>query len=119
MQFLFFLLFKANKFGFKPIMIDPLSHPLLCSQLLKSKPSAMIYSKISLYSIDCARKILQACHYTQADIYSLLDRARLAEASEDVTFWDQPYEVKLKQRSLNIFFLLCYYVLEFIKQDNK
>ncbi|CAF0973462.1 unnamed protein product [Rotaria sp. Silwood1] len=87
------VIFYANKFGFKPIIIDPLSHPLLCSQLLKLASSMLISTQISLYSIDCVRKILKAYHYEQSAIFDLLDKARLAEASNDVTFWDQSYEV--------------------------
>ncbi|CAF4101145.1 unnamed protein product, partial [Rotaria sordida] len=83
----------ANKFGFKPIIIDPLSHPLLCSQLLKLSSSILMSTQISLYSIDCIRKILKAYNYIQLEIFDLLDRARLAEASNDITFWDQPYEI--------------------------
>ncbi|CAF3308520.1 unnamed protein product [Rotaria socialis] len=82
----------ANTFGFKPSIINPLKHVLLCSQLLKLASSASISSEISLYSIDCVRKILKACHYTQAATFDLLDRARLAEASNDMTFWDQSFE---------------------------
>ncbi|CAF3476485.1 unnamed protein product [Rotaria socialis] len=82
----------ANKFGFKPIVIDSLSHPLLCSQLTNLISSTLTGTRISLYSIDCVRKIFQLSHYTQANVYNLLDRARLAEASDDVTFWDKPYE---------------------------
>ncbi len=55
-----------------------------------------ISTQISLYSIDCVRKILQISDYKQLEIYDLLDRARLAEASEDITFWNQPYEVENK-----------------------
>ncbi|CAF0758607.1 unnamed protein product [Rotaria sp. Silwood1] len=82
----------ANNFGFKPIIIDPLSDPLLCSQLIKLKSSKLISSQISLYSIDCVRKIFQISHYIQPDVYNLLDRARLAEASNDISFWDKSYE---------------------------
>jgi len=82
----------ANKFGFKPIIIDPLSHPLLCSQLLKLVTTTSISTQISLYSIDCVRKIFQTSDYKQSDIFHLLDRARLAEASDDITFWDQSNE---------------------------
>ncbi|CAF4564912.1 unnamed protein product, partial [Rotaria sp. Silwood2] len=82
----------ANKFGFKPIIIDPLSNPLLCSQLIKLISSTLTSSQISLYSIDCVRKILQICHYSQSDVYNLLDRARLAEASDDISFWDKSSE---------------------------
>ncbi|CAF4015513.1 unnamed protein product, partial [Rotaria sp. Silwood2] len=83
----------ANKFGFKPIIIDPLSHALLCSQLLKLSSSMLISTQISLYSIDCVRKILKTYHYRQSEIFDLLDRARLAEANNDITFWDQSYEI--------------------------
>ncbi|CAF1074951.1 unnamed protein product [Rotaria sordida] len=82
----------ANKLGFKSIIIDPLSHPLLCSQLIKLISSTLISSQISLYSIDCVRKIFQISHCTQANVYNLLDRARLAEASDDISFWDKSYE---------------------------
>jgi hypothetical protein len=85
-----FLFFKANKFGFKPIIIDPLSHPLLCSQLLKLVSSTLISTQISLYSIDCVRKIFQTFHCQQSIIFDLLDTARLAEASDDITFWNKP-----------------------------
>ncbi|CAF2121029.1 unnamed protein product, partial [Rotaria magnacalcarata] len=78
----------ANTFGFKPIIINPLKHALLCSQLLKLASPTAISSEISLYSIDCVRKILKTCHYTQSATFDLLDRARLAEASNDMTFWD-------------------------------
>jgi len=88
------LIFKANKFGFKPIIIDPLSHPLLCSQLLKLVSSMTISTQISLYSIDCVRKIFQISNYQQWTIFDLLDRARLAEANDDITFWNKPFEVK-------------------------
>ena len=84
---------KANKLGFKPIIIDPLSHPLLCSQLLKLATTIPISTQISLYSIDCVRKIFQTSHCKQWTIFDLLDRARLAEASDDITFWNQSYEV--------------------------
>jgi hypothetical protein len=90
----YLFLSKANKFGFKPIIIDPLSQPVLCSQLLKLVSSMSISSQISLYSIDCVRKIFQIYHYTQREMFDLLDRARLAEASDDVTFWDKFYEVE-------------------------
>ncbi len=102
----FFVLIKANKFGFKPIIIDPLSHPLLCSQINKLITLPIISSQMSLYSIDCVRKIFQIYHYQQTNVYQLLDRARLAETSGDITFWDKSYEVKQskfkKQRSLSI-----------------
>lgn len=91
---LFFLRFKAENFGFKPIIIDALSHPLLCSQLIKLSSSTLLSSQISLFSIDCARKIFQNSNYVKSDLYNLLDRARLAEASNDITFWDNSYEVK-------------------------
>ena len=55
--------------------------------------SKSISTQISLYSIDCVRKIFQTYHYDQREIFHLLDRARLAEASDDVTFWDKSYEV--------------------------
>ncbi|CAF4159776.1 unnamed protein product, partial [Rotaria sp. Silwood2] len=32
------------------------------------------------------------CHYSQSDVYNLLDRARLAEASDDISFWDKSSE---------------------------
>ncbi|UJR25019.1 hypothetical protein I4U23_006380 [Adineta vaga] len=82
-----------NKFSFKPIIIDPLSHPLLCSQLLKLTSKSCLSSQISLYSIDCIRKLLQIYQYTQTNIYDLLDRARLAEASDDISFWEKSYEI--------------------------
>ncbi len=100
---------KANKFGFKPIIIDPLSHPVLCSQLLKLVPSIPISTQISLYSIDCVRKIFQTYHYTQWEMFDLLDRARLAEASDDITFWDTSYEVEKKIFQNNIFLLFRLY----------
>jgi hypothetical protein len=53
-----------------------------------------ISTQISLYSIDCVRKIFQTYHYTQREIFDLLDIARLAQASDDITFWDNSYEVK-------------------------
>jgi len=84
----------ANKLGFKAIIVDPLSNPLLCSQLLKLISLPTISSQISLYSIDCVRKIFQIYQYKQSDIYHLLDRARLAEASDDITFWEKSYEIK-------------------------
>ncbi|CAF4474215.1 unnamed protein product, partial [Rotaria sp. Silwood2] len=73
-------------------IIYPLSTPLLCSQLIKLISSTLTSSQISLYSIDCVRKILQICHYSQSDVYNLLDRARLAEASDDISFWDKSSE---------------------------
>ncbi len=79
--------------GFKPIIIDPLSHPLLCSQINNLVTLPIILSQISLYSIDCVRKIFQIYNYQQTDVCQLLDRARLAEASGDTTFWDKSYEV--------------------------
>ena len=33
-------------------------------------------------------------HYDQLEVFRLLDRARLAEASDDTTFWNQSSEVK-------------------------
>jgi len=83
--------FKANKSGFKPMMIDPLSYPLLCSELSKLTSAS---TQISLYSIDCVRKILQSFHYQQSIVFDLLDRARLAEASDDMSFWDETFEVR-------------------------
>ncbi|CAF0788165.1 unnamed protein product [Adineta steineri] len=83
----------ANKYGFKPILIDPLSHPILCSQLLKLASPMPISTQISLYSIDCIRKIFQIYHYTQMEIFHLLDRARFAEANDDIFFWDKSFEV--------------------------
>lgn len=88
MKYYFIFIFQANKFGFKPIIIDPLSDPLLSSQLLKLITSKSISTQISLYSIDCVRKILQTFHYQQPEIFDLLDKARLAEASDDPTFWN-------------------------------
>lgn len=76
---------KANKFGFKPMIIDPLLHPLLCSELSKL---ISISTEISLYSIDCVKKILQTFHYQQSIVFDLLDSARLAETNDDMTFWD-------------------------------
>jgi hypothetical protein len=72
-------------------MIDPLSHPLLCSELSKLTSAS---TQISLYSIDCVRKILQSSHYQQSIVFDLLDRARLAEASDDMSFWDKTFEVR-------------------------
>lgn len=75
----------AQKNGFKAIVIDCQSHPLLYSQLSK------IISKtkeIRLYSIDCVRKILQIFDYHQSTVVDLLDGARFAEANNDMTFWD-------------------------------
>ena len=70
--------FQANKFGFKAMTIDSLSHPLLYSELLKLIPTAS--TQISLYSIDCVRKIFQSFDYQQQIVFDLLDKARLAEA---------------------------------------
>ena len=41
------------------------------------------------------------------DIYHLLDRARLAEASDDTSFWEKSYEVK-KQKNLLIYHLIFF-----------
>ena len=51
-------------------------------------------TQINLYSIDCVRKIFETYHYRHEKILDLLDRARLAEASNDATFWNKSYEVK-------------------------
>ncbi|CAF3752683.1 unnamed protein product [Adineta steineri] len=83
----------ANKIGFKPIIIDCVSQPILYSELLKLKSTSTISNQISLYSIDCVRKIFHIYQYTQKDIYNLLDRARLAEASDDISFWEKSYEI--------------------------
>ena len=95
---------KANKFCFKPILIDPLSHPILCSQLMKLISVPSISSEISLYSIDCVRRIFQIYQYTKSDVYELLDRARLAEVNDDSSFWEKSYEVR--ERFLYLFFNL-------------
>ncbi len=107
---------KANNFGFKPIMIDPLSHPLLCSQLLKFISVPTISSQMSLYSIDCVRKIFHLYQCKQSDIYNLLDRARLAEANDDPSFWEKPYEVKKMNEEL---ISSSCHSLGFIHPDNK
>jgi len=52
-----------------------------------------ISTQISLYSIDCVRKIFQISNYQQWIILDLLDRARLAETNDDITFWNKPFEV--------------------------
>jgi hypothetical protein len=85
---------QANKFGLKPIIINPLSNPLLCSQLIKLLNLSTVSSEISLYSIDCVRKIFQIYQYTQSDVYDLLDRARLAEVNDDFTFWEKSHSVR-------------------------
>ncbi len=109
---------QANKFGFKPIIIDPLSHPVLCSQLLKCVSSMSISTQISLYSIDCVRKIFQTYHYAQREIFDLLDVARLAEANDDITFWDNSYEVK-KIVFYKVLHYISSYLLDFINQHNE
>ncbi|UJR23822.1 hypothetical protein I4U23_026798 [Adineta vaga] len=88
----------ANKFGFKPVFIDPLSHPILCSQLVKSIFPISISTEINLYSIDCVRKILHVYHYQHMEILQVLDQARLAEASGDMTFWDKSYQIENMNR---------------------
>jgi len=40
-----------------------------------------------LYSIDCVRKILEIYEYEHDHVCEILDRARLAEAHNDLTFW--------------------------------
>lgn len=50
-------------------------------------------AQISLYSIDCIRKILQIFSNQQSKIFYLLDKARLAEINDDETFWNKSYEV--------------------------
>lgn len=94
--FFFPSFFQTNKFGFKAIIIDPLSHPLLCSQLNKLKSlSTTLPSEISLYSIDCARKIFQFYQYKNSNIYHLLDQARLAEINNDRSFWENSSDTNL------------------------
>ena len=90
---------KARQFGFRPVIIDPLSHPLLCSELLKLKLVPSLASQMSLYSIDCARKMLRMDDRTPSKIYELLDQARLAEASNDHTFWNKSGNVTKRVHS--------------------
>ncbi len=104
---------QANKFGFKPIIIDPLSNPLLCSQLLKLISLPIISSEISLYSIDFVRKLFQIFQYKHSDIYPLLDQARLAEASDDTMFWEKSCQVKNKE--ISNFFYRFFEYLDFTK----
>jgi hypothetical protein len=42
-------------------------------------------------------------------MFDLLDRARLAEARDDITFWDTSYEVEKKIFQSNIFLLFRLY----------
>ena len=89
----FVLFIQANKLGFKPIRIDSLSHPLLYSQITQFiTPITVRSNQLSLYSIDCVRKILQIYQYQQSDVFHLLDRARLAEASNDTAFWEKSFQ---------------------------
>ena len=74
------------------MIIDPLSHPLLCSELFKLTPTTS--AQISFYSIDCTKKIFQSFDYQQQMVFDLLDKARLAEANNDMTFWNAVYEVE-------------------------
>lgn len=84
-----FCFFQAHKLGFKPILIDSLSHSLLYSEIVKLITSPVRSNPLSLYSIDCVRKILQIYQYKQTDVYHLLDQARLAEANNDLAFWEK------------------------------
>lgn len=74
-------------------MIDSLTHPQLCSELLKQTTASSLPTQISLYSIDCVRKILNMYEYRESAIFDLLDRARLAEATDDINFWNPSYQV--------------------------
>lgn len=82
----------ANRFGFKPIVIDRLTHPKLYSELIQSLMLTEQPSEIRLYSIDCIRKIFEIYEYEHDYTYEILDRARLAEASNDLSFWKNASE---------------------------
>ena len=85
---------QAHKLSFKPILIDSSSHPLLYSEIVNLITSPARSNPLSLYSIDCVRKILQIYQYKQTDVYHLLDQARLAEANNDPTFWEKSSQEK-------------------------
>ncbi|CAF0827946.1 unnamed protein product [Adineta ricciae] len=84
----------ANKLGFKPVIIELFSHPGLYSQLLTLLTKSFTPSRIHLYSIDCIRKLLQICECTHENLDELLDRARLAEAKDDLSFWEKSYKLQ-------------------------
>lgn len=60
---------------------------------MKCTSAPSVSAHIGLYSIDCVRKLFRIYELARADIGELLNRARLAEASEDIRFWDKAYEV--------------------------
>ncbi|CAF0830410.1 unnamed protein product [Didymodactylos carnosus] len=86
----------ATKHNFEVIRITPLSDPILCLKLLKTMSlfskcpvSRHGLSQISLYSIDCVKKMLLYYNYSRTQIYEQLDYARIAEASKNPLFWTE------------------------------
>ena len=64
-----------------------MTNPKLYSELIQSLDLTNHPNQIRLYSIDWVRKILEIYEYEHDHVCEILDRARLAEAHNDLTFW--------------------------------
>ncbi|CAF0974890.1 unnamed protein product, partial [Didymodactylos carnosus] len=91
--------------NFHPTRISPLTDPILCANLVKSMASIdqcprskHRTSEITLYSIDCVKRMLRYYNYSEAITFELLDQARMAEQTNDKQFWYSIDNKKSKRR---------------------
>ena len=91
-------------YKFSPVCVTPLTNPVLCANLEKCMILVDHYAKtsfhgheikITLYSIDCVRKLLLNHHFNDAFLFEQLDEAREAETKDDQDFWRVKQQVWL------------------------